>query len=620
MSKRYRCGAMTRALAVLMMAMLFAAAPRAAAQTRVAVAAAMDSTKGVRFEKGHPRVVDGPNGSKVLRFDAHFEGHINLDAMGIDPYDYDLIKVRVKADRGAVLKIVVDNYPKRGDAAYWWVLDALRGPFDWRTIWIDLKYPEDIKIGGDKRNPWRQGPQSKAVVLSFDGSIKNLGRKAQASAKSIWLGEIRFLKKAVDLNWDQTTFSMTGGHGEDLTYTYPLTLTNKLDKAVTAKLALLPVEAKDAKASVPETVELAAGETKTVQATVTLPAAAAAKADPLYTERFKTIASAKGYEDSAVTILRSSDPIYLVVTKPIAENKLRFPLFPRPSALPADIVFFDAAMAKKLATALPPEQLIQLAMKDGIYNYSEKRAKPSAQFRKALISAAYLYDFTGERQYLDIARKLLECLPDVWAKFYAQWQAQPVRVIGSGIVARWNDGAHYTLGLGWRVAGTQRSPYQYSQDHNSQGGGMSAIMYAFDMLAPKLTPAERKRFIQGFLVPAGIQCRNGYIGDGNQQATVDAVALYAGLASRNWPMVAFTYNSQHGVGSILDWCFTDQGVHIRKGYQTYIMRPVFWIAETLYGRGIDIYKQHAQRIRQIIGIGYGDQKFWHFVEQHRLPK
>ena len=44
---------------------------------------------------------------------------------------------------------------------------------------------------------------------------------------------------------------------------------------------------------------------------------------------------------------------------------------------------------------------------------------------------------------------------------------------------------------------------------------MSALFYAFDMLASELSPALHRRIVREFIVPAGIQCRNHYIGDGN---------------------------------------------------------------------------------------------------------
>jgi hypothetical protein len=156
---------------------------------------------------------------------------------------------------------------------------------------------------------------------------------------------------------------------------------------------------------------------------------------------------------------------------------------------------------------------------------------------------------------------------------------------------------------------------------------MSGIMYAFDMLAPKLDAATRRDIINGFFVPAGIQCRNHYIGDGNQQATADVTALYAGLAARNWPLVSFAYSSEHGYGAILEWCFDDDGVQLRKNYQTYTMRPLLWAGELLHGSGLNLYERHERRLKQIVradtrakGMGgpFQDHHFWQYVRKNRL--
>src|SRR5690606_26333642 len=130
----------------------------------------------------------------------------------------------------------------------------------------------------------------------------------------------------------------------------------------------------------------------------------------------------------------------------------------------SDLLFFNEAVARTLATAKTPEELISDAMIEGIYNYTE--SKDNAEFRKALVASAYLYDLTKEEQYLDIASKLLNALPDIWNKFYQEWEDEQAPLISSGIIVRWNDIAHFTLGLGWRLMGTQRSPYQYAFDHN----------------------------------------------------------------------------------------------------------------------------------------------------------
>jgi len=600
--------------------------------------ASMETATDLNLTKGNPQGVAGPADGKALLFgaggSADFEGRIDLKSRGADPKDFDLIKLEVKADRGAFVRIGLENHPGPGDLSYWYVLDGLRGPLDWHTIYVDLTRPEEIKRAKGERMPWRKGMDKGTESdrgIQISGHVTDRNRKAQGPDRRIWLGAIRLVKEAVHLDWDQTQAPCTWGPGKDLVYTYPLTVTNKLDKPITVKLRLAPFQAKEAHAALEQdTVTLAAREAQTVKAKITLPAAAAAGKKPLFCERFSAFASAEGVPDSEVTIVRSSDPIHLTVTVPFAEEKLAYPLLAPPSKLPAALIHLDEALAKENA-AVPTKGLVENALENGLYQYNEKYAAKGNvdQFRKTLIAAAILHDLTGEGKYLKTASELLNALPDIWAKFQKSEEAQPIREISSGVVARWNDANHYVLGLGWLVCGTTRSPYYYGTAGNGRHGSMSSIAWAFDMLAPTLDPALRQRVLTGFFVPAALQCRNHYIGDSNQQATIAATCMYAGLATRNWPLVSFAYSSEHGLSGIADWCFDDDGIQIRKNYQTYTLWPMFWIMEMLYGRGLNLYEQDQKRLTTFVTVNpatkdrggpFEDRYFWEFIRQQRITE
>lgn len=590
-----------------------------------------DDLANVDFQEGAARVVKSPGGPEALRFDEPMNFRIDLRPKKVEPRRFDLIKLQVKADRGAFLRVAVENHPRVGDVSYWYVLDGMRGSFDWKTIWVDLDVPEEIKAAGDHRSPWREGMGKGSAGqrgVQILGSVKDLKSRKQGSQRSIWIGDVRFVQEAVHLDWDQTKAPYTWDRGADLVYTYPLTLTNKLDEPVNARIEFEPVEVNESEAGVDnDVVPLDPSQMKTVAAQISLPAAVAEKREPLYCERFLVTVRAEGIDDSAVTILRSSDPIHLTVTVPPPERKRKLPLFPRPSKLPNSVLKFDAEIARRHASE-DPKSLVDNAMRHGLYQYGyAKDTHNIGQYRQTLISAAYLYDVTGEEKHLRKAKQLLEALPAIWDKWSAVEQAQPVRIISSGVVARWNDRSHYTLGLGWLVMGTQRSPYYYGTSGNGRGGSMGALAYAFDIMAPHLDEKVRQKIIDGFFLPVGIQARNHYIGDGNQQMTADLTAIYAGILADNWPLVSFGYSSEHGFRNVLEWCFDDDGVQLRKNYQTYTMRPIFWACEVLAGAGFDVYEENEARLTQIIhadtqkkgqGAPFQDDEFWQFVKARRL--
>jgi len=590
----------------------------------VRVVASGEDPAELGLTQGTATKVTTPDGRKALCFsgraaggitgrgDASFEGRIDLKAKGVDPRDFDLIKIEVQAARAAFLRISLENYPEDGDLSHWYVLDCIRGPVGWTTIWIDLRLPEEIKKAGAFKGMENADPAARG--LRIQGSVKDTGRAAQGETRTLSLGAIRFVEKAVDLDWDQTQAPYTREEGGDLVFTYPLTVTNRLAQPVKAGLALLPAQVKHASATLAEPqVDLQPGEVKVVRAAVRLPGAIVDQSPPLYCERFEARAEAVGIPDSTVTLLRSSDPIHLTVTVPIAEEKLQFPLLPLPKSLPANIVRFDADQARA-RLADDPGKIIAAAMAGGI---NVQEGTPNS-FTPAIVSAAYLYHFTGDKQVLAVAARYFAALPEIWKKHADAWQAQPVRIISSGIVVG------NTLNLGWRVGGTQRSPYQYGTGGNEKGGGMSSIGYAFDMIATDLDPGMREKVIAGFFLPAAVQSRNHYIGDGNQQATADTTTLFGGLLARNWPLVSFACSSEHGIQNIIDWTFSDQGLHLRKNYQTYSIRPVLWLGEILCARGIDLYAPNRERLETIVHASskdqpaFQDQYFWTFVREERL--
>lgn len=558
-------------------------------------------------KKGDPQVVPaGPGGEKVMRFDEAFSGRVDLNRFGVDPRDYDLLKVEVKADRGAFVRFSLENYPGEAELSHWYVLDKGRGKFGWRTIWIDLRLPEEIKPPGYKGmaadKPGLNG-------LRFMGRVADMKRSMQGPGRRIWIGGVRFVRKAVDLDWDQRVAPYEWKTGEPLTYSYPLTVTNRLEEPATAVLSLVPHERRFAAGRLSETnVPLEAGETKEVTARISLPDAVARRMGPLYCERFEARARAEGVPDSEVTILRSADPIHLPVTVPIPEAKLNLPFLQRRRGLPDYVQSFDAQCARKTIEGHPTEKLLSAVREKGWQ---------VTQYRQVLNSAAFLYDHTGEEKYLDIAKDLLRILPDIWERRYAQWERKPVRAISDGILS------HATLSMGWHLMGTQRSPYNYGGcSGNDARGGMSGVAPVFDLLWPRLSEEFRQEFIRKVLLPAAIQCRNHYIGPGNQQMSAMAVTLYGGLAARNWPLVSFAYSSQHGLLGNLTWAFDDDGLSLEGHYQTYTIRPILWMTETLRGCGFDLYNRRLYQIihsraAKAVGHGFGDP-ILRWVDENRF--
>ncbi|MCZ7645523.1 MAG: hypothetical protein M5U26_09605 [Planctomycetota bacterium] len=393
-----------------------------ASEPLIKVVAEGGNAEGMNLTGSWEAVPEGPRGGKALKFDGSFSGRLDLKALSVEAREYDFIKLDVKADRAAQLVVSLENYPFEGALCHWYVLDGMRGPFDWRTIWIDLRQPEELKLAGQGKGMDASVPDARGLRLS--GGTADTRRAIQEPGENVWLGAIRFVKQAVSLDWDQRLAPYTWGKGQDLVFTYPLRIANRLDRPLSAKLKLAPFRAEHARAELEaETVALGPKETKTVAARIVLPAEAAAAREPLYCEFFEARAEAEGLPDSEVTILRSSDPIHLSVTVPIPEEKLAYPLLGRRKDLPEYVTGYPGRggpdAVKAAFEAGRPEDLEDVLRYGGLemtsawlathnairkhcaaplYADGFKQAQATgAKYENALTAAAFLYEGTGRR-------------------------------------------------------------------------------------------------------------------------------------------------------------------------------------------------------------------------------
>ena len=82
-------------------------------------AAEMDDVTILDVKHGAPKVETLQTGGTALRFDEPFSFRVDLRSRDIEPRDFDLIKLEVKADRAAFLRVAVENHPRPGDISYW---------------------------------------------------------------------------------------------------------------------------------------------------------------------------------------------------------------------------------------------------------------------------------------------------------------------------------------------------------------------------------------------------------------------------------------------------------------------------------------------------------------------
>jgi hypothetical protein len=571
-----------------------------------------DRVAGLNLEGEASIVPEGPNGQRVLRIDGSFNSRIDLKPLGLDPHEFDLLKFEVKTPRGAFLRFSLENYPSEGELSHWYVFDGTHGPSDWKTVWVDLRLIEEIKLPGQYKGLSAHDPALRGLQIM--GHITDSRRSIQEPDSTIWIRNIRFAKKAIDLDWDQLRFEQSSGDGKDLVYAYPVEVRNLIDRPVTVNLSLLPVDAVNAKAAFSQdTLSLGPKEAANVTVRVWLPAAFVAGAKPLHCEQFEARAVAVEIEDSEVTILRSADPIHLNVTVPIPERQLALPFYPHLRELPQWVFNgWDETVARTKAAAITPDKAA-FVVKQSVLKFEDSEG---STLHSAIASAGMLYSLTGEKQYLDSLRAVFRTYADEFSRLREQDVKKPYRLVSDGLMAR------NVLQFCFKFGGGQRPPYFYSLSGNGSNGTLFGHMHAFDAIAADLSDEDRQFIIDKLFLPVMIQVRNHYFGLGNQQCNSNNVVLYSALLSRHWPTAGWAYASEHGLLSNIKWTFDDDGLCREGHYQEYTINPILHTTEALYGCGIDLYDQRLYEIvhskgAEAIGQGYR-YDFARFLDETRF--
>ncbi|MFM9058881.1 MAG: hypothetical protein ACKOSQ_07150 [Planctomycetaceae bacterium] len=584
---------------------------------------ALDSLAGIGQLEGNCSITaEGPDGTNALRFEAtqakeDFSGRIDLAALGIDPHDYDLLKIDVKADNNAFLQFALENYPEPGDVSNWYPLDAIGRGSDWRTVWLDLKRPEEIE-------PNKATGPKPALLVS--GAVRDLRWRMQGDSRCLRLRNLRLATKAIDLECDQTRAPYEWGPGQDLVYRYPVTVANRLDRPVTARLSLVPTQVMHAYARLSEPrVDLKPKESKTIEAEVRLPCNIAERMPPLYCERFEVRGFAEGIPDSETTIVRSKTyPLALTVTVPIAEENLQFPLLPRPKDLPVAITGFDAAARKRAeaaAAAASPDNLDRLleapmqrsfafdqATRTFWYHAGDPPVKALTwRYLDGLSACAFLYDATGDSRYLDKGTAMLLRAAQLFQRDLAAWRKFPVIVGSHGILGG------NTLALGWATGG-------FSAPFTLYRHGMFNDL---DQLARDMDPRARETILRDLIVPAAVRMQQ-HVLYFNAQAVVDYPMLYAGLATRNWPLVSYAFSSERGIANLMQWSFDEEGCSLEGHYHASTIEPLLWAAELLHRQGVDLYDRRMgtilhSRSAQAAGYPYRGP-IVDYVDAERFPR
>lgn len=228
-----------------------------------------------------------------------------------DPLTYDLLKFDVKLEGGLTEVMVFVDYPGRNSWIYRPV-DITDYGDNWHTIFLDLHLAEFILGKTTYYKVHHPVPKGQITFLLRAVSEE---RPEQKQYRRICLKNIHLVKTPLRADWNEVDYTFSNVNG--LTYTYPVWVKNVSTKkqTVTVRMESVKVIWSEAKVK-PEKTVISPGDSALFSVSIHLPERFAQQVPVLYAECFQPFFQVQGKLHTEVSIIRSTDPIRLVVIKP----------------------------------------------------------------------------------------------------------------------------------------------------------------------------------------------------------------------------------------------------------------------------------------------------------------
>jgi hypothetical protein len=481
----------------------------------------------------------------------------DLSALRLNLDDYDYLKFDCKLEGGRVYLVIgLEHAPyAKGRFVDWYPADSATEPFDWRTVCLDLRWPEEVRDVAP--------PETRKLYIQV--SPYETARTDEAPWRKITFDNFRLVKKVIDVDWDQRKAPHETTAEGDLLFTYDLRVANTDDKPHTVVGRLETKELVHAKAAMEkEQFRLDPGEVIMFKVRVWFPAASLRTLKPLYCEPVYAWFRAEGVADSETTILRSSDAIPLTVTVPLPGDA-------QPPFVPDHMLrTYDERFVKpKAERAL--DGRVALELKNRALHYAHESWTHDGYTAQHL---GRLYRDTGDRKYAEAARRIILTYAEGHARAAGAFRDRGNTGVQTIHATRFNT---TTLGAGWF---------------------MRPLLNGYDAIHDSgvLSEADKRCILDDFFLPMAIIMRNHLIGLGNQQCEVNYVINYVGLLAKNWPLVSFAYSSHEGLLSQIRYNFSEDGFASEGHYHYAVLIPLVNQAEIMTQAGVNVYGEEIKRL------------------------
>jgi len=528
---------------------------------------------------------------------------IDLAAMGIDPAQYDEIRFDIKPVEGQVaMTVQMIGHLKPGEIGRWFL--KFRAP---PGQWSEGRYELALDDDGIMQKP---GPND-AKEIQIHLGARVLGRPGEPEQRTALLRNLRLVRRILhaDITLTDAAVEQTS---DEVANVYQLTITNKTQQAQKAAIQLDSAGTlKHFKVSGPQSIELGAGQTKTVAVRLSLPMAKAKELGSLYSEPMYPKVYIEGLEDSDATALRGYRRWPMWGTVPAFDQpewtpeKFQARLaackgFEEGIAQMKTSVLYDADAAmkhdwpiphhgppgsdqayrcpkckeRKLAPAAPTELHKHVCGKCGhvvendpqmdlhyVRIYHGRRARD-------MKTLALAWLLTGNEAYAEKSARLLLG----YAEAYNQ---MPI------------DGARSTSGrtrIGGRSLGSSYTTPQFAQ----------AFHYLHN--APALDGAKR-RTISQLIKQMGVEIAQHSVEYSNQQAEHFNAYGCCRLATGFWPLAAEAIHGEFGWHAVVEYGYDEDGMaHEGGAYHRAVvgaMSKLAWFAREFR---LDLYTPRFKRV------------------------
>ncbi len=512
----------------------------------------------------------------------------DLDKAGINPEFYDEIQIRFRSMKSLVMMLAeVQDYPVTDLRRSWYSKIAIQ-PEAWNDWRLDMKLDDDsmqeypIKSSGRK--------------LNISVQKRYLRIPGEPPEREVEIAEVRFLRRPVELNFDELQAKMTREKSE-IRWTYELELFNKELTPRTVELKLDSTKLKHFKPSWQENkIVLQPRERRTVPLSLAIAESAAAKQPVLYSESVLVrMACPELKELPEFYPVMGYRPRLIWAVVPPAEVKDFFSAPPKdrqakviagadkalgqswgvPEFGPArhPSAYLDKEGSSKLETlswyrhrSIKTGRLIENDMEINRGNITNIHG---GNFKRALL-LGQAWRLTGDVAYAEAAR-------DVFLEYVRVYPSLAVTSISA-------TGYRSRLGLN-----TLMTAFWFH-----------TALEAYDAIrtSAALNDADRQEIEDRFLAPELAALYGHNIEFTNMQVHHYQVYAYgAAVLRRHWNLLGEALYGDHGFYAMVEHSFSEDGMSQEGNvYHIFALRPLLDFAKEMRALGIEVMNQRFKRV------------------------